>query len=92
MVCPLCAPLVGRYAMRFYEEWDPVVRAREGEEEVEFSEEEWELERLEKLKEEQEAEVDEDDEPHFFESKGPWDRHRGMRAAAEGASWERGWT
>jgi len=55
--------------MRFYEEWDPVVRAKEGEEEPSFSEEEWELERLEKLKEEQEAEGDEDDEPHFFECK-----------------------
>lgn len=34
-----------------------------------FEEKEWELDQLEKLKEEQEAEIDEDNEPLFYESK-----------------------
>lgn len=33
-----------------------------------FEEKEWELDQLEKLKEEQEAEIDEDNEPLFYES------------------------
>ncbi len=35
---------------------------------VAFEEKEWELDQLEKLKEEQEAEIDEDNEPLFYES------------------------
>lgn len=35
---------------------------------VAFEEKEWELGQLEKLKEEQEAEIDEDNEPLFYES------------------------
>lgn len=35
---------------------------------VAFEEKEWELDQLEKLKEEQEAEIDEDNEPLYYES------------------------
>jgi E1A-binding protein p400 len=36
---------------------------------VAFEEKEWELDQLEKLKEEQEAEMDEENEPLSYESK-----------------------
>lgn len=39
---------------------------------VAFEEKEWELDQLEKLKEEQEAEIDEDNEPLFYESTWSW--------------------
>ncbi len=38
-----------------------------------FEEKEWELDQLEKLKEEQEAEMDEENEPLSYESK--WNIH-----------------
>ncbi|KAL2612977.1 hypothetical protein R1flu_024669 [Riccia fluitans] len=61
---------VERYAMRFLELWDPRVDKASEAAQVQFEEKEWELDQLEKLKEEQEAEIDEDNEPLFYES---WD-------------------
>ncbi|KAL3680093.1 hypothetical protein R1sor_023049 [Riccia sorocarpa] len=61
---------VERYAMRFLELWDPIVDKESEAAQVQFEEKEWELDQLEKFKEEQEAEIDEDNEPLFYES---WD-------------------
>ncbi|GLJ18606.1 hypothetical protein SUGI_0331380 [Cryptomeria japonica] len=61
---------VEKYAMRFLDLWDPIIDKAAVESQVRFEEAEWELDRLEKLKEEQEAEIDEDNEPLFYES---WD-------------------
>ncbi|KAH9331633.1 hypothetical protein KI387_003741, partial [Taxus chinensis] len=61
---------VEKYAMRFLDLWDPIIDKAAIESQVRFEEAEWELDRLEKLKEEQEAEIDEDNEPLFYES---WD-------------------
>eukprot|EP01018_Ginkgo_biloba_P024829 Gb_30810 [translate_table: standard] len=61
---------VQRYAMRFLDLWDPIIDKAAIESQVRFEETEWELDRLEKLKEEHEAEIDEDNEPLFYES---WD-------------------
>ncbi|KAG0580120.1 hypothetical protein KC19_4G148100 [Ceratodon purpureus] len=61
---------VERYAMRFLELWDPRVDNLAVVAQVAFEEKEWELDQLEKLKEEQEAEIDEDNEPLFYET---WD-------------------
>ncbi|XP_024385974.1 protein PHOTOPERIOD-INDEPENDENT EARLY FLOWERING 1 isoform X2 [Physcomitrium patens] len=60
---------VERYAMKFLELWDPRVDNM-AVAQVAFEEKEWELDQLEKLKEEQEAEIDEDNEPLFYET---WD-------------------
>ncbi|XP_011622082.2 protein PHOTOPERIOD-INDEPENDENT EARLY FLOWERING 1 isoform X1 [Amborella trichopoda] len=61
---------IDRYAMRFLDLWDPIVDKSAIESQVRFEETEWELERLEKLKEDLEAEIDEDEEPLQYES---WD-------------------
>lgn len=61
---------VERYAMQFLDLWDPIIDKAAIESQVRFEEEEWELDRLEKLKEELEAEIDEDNEPLLYES---WD-------------------
>jgi hypothetical protein len=60
---------VERYAMRFLELWDPRVDSASEVAQVLFEEKEWELDQLEKLKEDQEAEIDEDNEPLLYESK-----------------------
>lgn len=59
-----------RYAMRFLEMWDPIVDKDAFETQVAFEETEWELDQLERLKQVQEAEIDEDNEPLVYES---WD-------------------
>lgn len=61
---------IDRYAMRFMELWDPVVNKAAVNHQVNVDEEEWELDRIEKLKEDLEAEIDEDQEPLTYES---WD-------------------
>lgn len=61
---------IDRYAIRFLELWDPVHDKAAVESDVQFEETEWELDRLEKYKEEMEAEIDEDEEPLVYES---WD-------------------
>ncbi|GAA0144325.1 hypothetical protein LIER_04807 [Lithospermum erythrorhizon] len=61
---------IDRYAVRFLELWDPIIDKNAIESQVEFEEREWELDRLEKLKEDMEAENDEDEEPLVYES---WD-------------------
>ncbi|WCJ28793.1 SNF2 domain-containing protein / helicase domain-containing protein [Euphorbia peplus] len=61
---------IDRYAIRFMELWDPIIDKAAMESEVRFEEEEWELERIEKYKEEMEAEIDDDEEPLLYES---WD-------------------
>ncbi|CAK9228992.1 unnamed protein product [Sphagnum troendelagicum] len=61
---------VERFAMRFLELWDPRAENLAVVAQVAFEEKEWELDQLEKLKEEQEAEMDEENEPLSYEN---WD-------------------
>ncbi|AQK73658.1 Protein PHOTOPERIOD-INDEPENDENT EARLY FLOWERING 1 [Zea mays] len=61
---------IDRYAMRFMELWDPVIDKAAVNHQVNVEEEEWELDRIEKLKEDLEAEIDEDQEPLSYQS---WD-------------------
>lgn len=58
---------IDRYAMRFLDLWDPIVDRSRVEETAEALEE-WELERIERMKDELEAEIDEDQEPLQYES------------------------
>ncbi|KAK6941913.1 SNF2, N-terminal [Dillenia turbinata] len=61
---------IDRYAMRFLELWDPIIDRAAIESQVRFEEREWELDRIEKFKEDMEAEIDEDEEPLVYER---WD-------------------
>ncbi|KAJ4799125.1 Helicase SWR1 [Rhynchospora pubera] len=61
---------IDRYAMRFLDLWDPIVDRSHVEETAQALEEEWELERIERMKDEMEAEIDEDQEPLLYER---WD-------------------
>ncbi|XVE90682.1 hypothetical protein DITRI_Ditri20bG0096500 [Diplodiscus trichospermus] len=61
---------IDRYAIRFLELWDPLIDKEATESEVRFEEAEWELDRIEKYKEEMEAEIDDDEEPLVYEK---WD-------------------
>lgn len=60
---------IDRYAMRFLDLWDPIIDKSVIDLQVNLQEEEWELDRIEKLKDELEAEIDEDHEPFLYESK-----------------------
>lgn len=62
---------IDRYAIRFLELWDPIIDKAAVESQVRFEETEWELDRIERYKEEMEAEIDEDEEPLIYESKCP---------------------
>ncbi|EPS61370.1 hypothetical protein M569_13427 [Genlisea aurea] len=61
---------IDRYAIGFLETWDPLIHKAAVESHTEIEETEWELERIEQLKDEMEAEIDEDEEPLVYES---WD-------------------
>ncbi|KAM3320528.1 protein PHOTOPERIOD-INDEPENDENT EARLY FLOWERING 1 isoform X1 [Capsicum chacoense] len=61
---------IDRYAVRFLELWDPIIDKTAIESQCHFEETEWELDRIEKLKEDMEAEIDDDEEPLVYES---WD-------------------
>ncbi|CAL9186309.1 protein PHOTOPERIOD-INDEPENDENT EARLY FLOWERING 1-like isoform X1 [Musa acuminata AAA Group] len=61
---------IDRYAMRFLELWDPIVDKSAIEYQAIVEEQEWELDRIEKFKDELEAEIDEDQEPFLYER---WD-------------------
>ncbi|CAA2954562.1 PHOTOPERIOD-INDEPENDENT EARLY FLOWERING 1 isoform X1 [Olea europaea subsp. europaea] len=61
---------IDRYAMRFLELWDPIIDKTAVESNIHFQEAEWELDRIEKLKEDMEAEIDDDEEPFVYER---WD-------------------
>lgn len=61
---------IDRYAVRFLELWDPIIDKTVVESEVKCEETEWELDRIEKLKEDMEADNDDDDEPFVYER---WD-------------------
>ncbi|XVF41426.1 hypothetical protein PTKIN_Ptkin01aG0279200 [Pterospermum kingtungense] len=61
---------IDRYAIRFLELWDPLIDKGATESEVKFEEAEWELDRIERYKEEMEAEIDDDEEPLVYET---WD-------------------
>ncbi|PRQ30525.1 putative DNA helicase chromatin remodeling SNF2 family [Rosa chinensis] len=61
---------IDHYAIRFLELWDPIIDKTAAESQVRFEEREWELDRIEKYKEEMEAEIDEDEEPLVYET---WD-------------------
>ena len=60
---------IDRYAIRFLELWDPIIDKAAVESQARFEETEWELDRIERYKEEMEAEIDEDEEPLVYESK-----------------------
>lgn len=60
---------IDRYAIRFLELWDPIIDKATLESQIRFEEMEWELDRIEKYKEEMEAEIDDDEEPFVYESK-----------------------
>jgi E1A-binding protein p400 len=59
---------IDRYAIRFLEMWDPIIDKAALESEVRIEDTEWELDRIERYKEEMEAEIDEDEEPLVYES------------------------
>ncbi|KAK7392807.1 hypothetical protein VNO78_21255 [Psophocarpus tetragonolobus] len=61
---------IDRYAIRFLELWDPIIDKTALESEVRIEDTEWELDRIERYKDEMEAEIDEDEEPLVYES---WD-------------------
>ncbi|XLU69576.1 hypothetical protein S245_028629 [Arachis hypogaea] len=61
---------IDRYAIRFLELWDPVIDKTALESEDRIEDTEWELDRIERYKEEMEAEIDEDEEPLVYEK---WD-------------------
>lgn len=61
---------IDRYAVRFLELWDPIIDKTAVESNTQVEEAEWELERIEKLKDDMEAEIDDDEEPLVYES---WD-------------------
>ncbi|MFS7908575.1 putative DNA helicase chromatin remodeling SNF2 family [Helianthus anomalus] len=61
---------IDRYAVRFLELWDPIVDNKLLETQDRFEQTEWELDHIEKLKEDMEAEGDDDDEPIVYER---WD-------------------
>ncbi|KAI3743381.1 hypothetical protein L1987_61089 [Smallanthus sonchifolius] len=61
---------IDRYAVRFLELWDPIVDNILIESQDRFEETEWELDHIEKLKEDMEAEGDDDEEPLVYER---WD-------------------
>ncbi|XP_020576990.1 protein PHOTOPERIOD-INDEPENDENT EARLY FLOWERING 1 isoform X2 [Phalaenopsis equestris] len=61
---------IDRYAMRFLDLWDPIIDKSSIEYHDSVEEEDWELDRIEKLKEDMEAEIDDDQEPLLYES---WD-------------------
>ncbi|XP_058088358.1 protein PHOTOPERIOD-INDEPENDENT EARLY FLOWERING 1-like isoform X2 [Magnolia sinica] len=61
---------IDRYAMRFLDLWDPIIDKSAIEPQVAFEEAEWELDHIEKFKEDLEAENDEDEEPLLYER---WD-------------------
>lgn len=61
---------IDRYAVRFLELWDPIVDNAVIEIPDHIEETEWELDHIEKLKDDMEADIDDDDEPLVYES---WD-------------------
>ncbi|CBI30029.3 unnamed protein product, partial [Vitis vinifera] len=61
---------IDRYAIRFLELWDPIIDKAAMESQATFEEAEWELDRIEKFKEDMEAEIDNDEEPFVYER---WD-------------------
>ncbi|ANM64835.1 SNF2 domain-containing protein / helicase domain-containing protein [Arabidopsis thaliana] len=61
---------IDRYAIRFLELWDPIIVEAAMENEAGFEEKEWELDHIEKYKEEMEAEIDDGEEPLVYEK---WD-------------------
>ncbi|CAN1164576.1 Protein PHOTOPERIOD-INDEPENDENT EARLY FLOWERING 1 [Linum perenne] len=61
---------IDRYAIRYLELWDPIIDKAAIDTQDRLEEREWELDRIEKYKEEMEAEIDDDEEPLVYES---WD-------------------
>lgn len=59
---------IDRYAIRFLELWDPIIDKTAVESHIQHEEAEWELDRIEKLKDDMEAEIDDDEEPLVYES------------------------
>ncbi|KAI3826232.1 hypothetical protein L1987_00277 [Smallanthus sonchifolius] len=61
---------IDRYAVQFLELWDPIVDNKLIETQDQFEGTEWELDHIEKLKEDMEADGDDDEEPIVYER---WD-------------------
>lgn len=77
---------VQRYMLRFIEEVTPA--ATEAEEAAHaFKEEEWELDQMQKFKEQVEAAADEDDEVLYYEVAPKGNKAKGKTAAGSGASY-----
>ncbi|XP_047310658.1 protein PHOTOPERIOD-INDEPENDENT EARLY FLOWERING 1 [Impatiens glandulifera] len=68
---------IDRYAVRFLELWDPIINKEAIESEIRFEEREWELDRLDRLKEEMEAEIDDEEQPLVYEK---WDAEFATKA------------
>ncbi|KAJ0503173.1 putative DNA helicase chromatin remodeling SNF2 family [Helianthus annuus] len=71
---------IDRYAVRFLELWDPIVDYNLVESQERFEQTEWELDRIEKLKEDMEADGDDDEEPLVYER---WDSEFATKAYQE---------
>uniref|UniRef100_A0A7N1A0R7 DNA helicase n=1 Tax=Kalanchoe fedtschenkoi TaxID=63787 RepID=A0A7N1A0R7_KALFE len=61
---------IDRYAIRYLEVWDPIVDKAAMEHLNNYEERDWELDRIEKFKEDMEAEIDDEEEPLVYEQ---WD-------------------
>ncbi|XP_010557228.1 PREDICTED: protein PHOTOPERIOD-INDEPENDENT EARLY FLOWERING 1 isoform X2 [Tarenaya hassleriana] len=61
---------IDRYAVRFLENWDPIINEVAVETEAGFEEKEWELDHIERYKDEMEADIDDGEEPLVYEK---WD-------------------
>ncbi|KAF3788946.1 PHOTOPERIOD-INDEPENDENT EARLY FLOWERING 1 protein [Nymphaea thermarum] len=61
---------IERYAMQFLDLWDPIIDRSSMDSQVSLVETEWDMEKIEKFKEDLEAEADDDDEPLVYER---WD-------------------
>ncbi|MCL7035706.1 hypothetical protein MKW94_020781, partial [Papaver nudicaule] len=68
---------IDRYAMRFMDLWDPIIDKSALVSQVNFEEKEWELDRIEKFKDDLEAEIDDDEEPFLYEE---WDADHATEA------------
>ncbi|KAF9602898.1 hypothetical protein IFM89_032638 [Coptis chinensis] len=68
---------IDRYAMRFLDLWDPVIDRSAIDSQISFEEREWELDRIEKFKEDMEADIDDDEEPLVYER---WDAEFATKA------------
>ncbi|KAK8964092.1 DNA helicase INO80 [Platanthera guangdongensis] len=75
---------IDRYAMRFLDLWDPIIDKSSIEYNDNVEEEDWELDRIEKFKDDLEAEIDEDQEPLLYEMRTPGKRREVLDGGGKG--------